>query len=177
MSVNDDLPFLAAKRCASSNARRRGDVPMLGSLPRLANDRQGFGRARVSQRGKGDRLVRYPSDGRRTARSAAWSNLRPRKGFSIGMETRSICLPRQFCSPIRSARPTRRIASDDGIYGFQFHLEVTPAMIVDWSIEEENCGDVRELSAPLDPWLNYARCREIASPVFGKWCDMLGARG
>jgi GMP synthase-like glutamine amidotransferase len=59
------------------------------------------------------------------------------------------------------------------IYGLQFHLEVTPAMIVDWSKEDEDCGDVLELSSPIDPWLNDARCREAAQRVFGQWCDML----
>jgi GMP synthase (glutamine-hydrolysing) len=59
------------------------------------------------------------------------------------------------------------------IYGLQFHLEVTPEMIADWTSEEENCGDVRSLEAPLDPWLNHARCRETALDLFGEWCDMV----
>ena len=51
-------------------------------------------------------------------------------------------------SDLRSGKP-----SDTGaVYGLQFHLEVTPRMIVDWCVQDENCGDVRELSAPPDPW-------------------------
>jgi GMP synthase-like glutamine amidotransferase len=83
-------------------------------------------------------------------------------------------LPEQavwLASSQRTARQAFRIGR--AIYGMQFHLEVTPEMIVDWSGENENCGDVGELSAPLDPRLNYARCRELAFSVFGKWCDML----
>jgi GMP synthase-like glutamine amidotransferase len=61
----------------------------------------------------------------------------------------------------------------DSVYGLQFHLEVTPDMIADWCTHEENCGDVRELSAPLDPYRNQARGTELADVVFGHWCDLL----
>jgi GMP synthase-like glutamine amidotransferase len=59
------------------------------------------------------------------------------------------------------------------LYGIQFHLEVTPQMIVDWCQREENCGDMRELSAPPDPQFNRVRLNEIARLVFGRWCDLL----
>jgi GMP synthase-like glutamine amidotransferase len=58
-------------------------------------------------------------------------------------------------------------------YGLQFHLEVTPGMIVDWCVQDENCGDVRELSAPPDPQYNRMRLNEIARLVFGQWCELL----
>ncbi|SPE36551.1 Glutamine amidotransferase class-I [Candidatus Sulfopaludibacter sp. SbA6] len=61
----------------------------------------------------------------------------------------------------------------DTVYGLQFHLEVTPAMIADWCTQDENCGDVRELDAPLDPGLHSARLTELSSLVFGHWCDLL----
>jgi GMP synthase (glutamine-hydrolysing) len=59
------------------------------------------------------------------------------------------------------------------IYGMQFHLEVTPAMIADWQVQDENCGDVRELSAPLDPSAHGARQEELSKVVFGRWCGLL----
>ena len=59
------------------------------------------------------------------------------------------------------------------IYGIQFHLEVTPEMIADWQRQDANCGDVRELAAPLDPHANSARLRELSKLVFGRWCDLL----
>ena len=62
----------------------------------------------------------------------------------------------------------------DNVYGLQFHLEVTPAMIADWCAQDANCGDVRELDAPLDPHRNSARLRELAGQVFGRWCALLG---
>jgi GMP synthase (glutamine-hydrolysing) len=59
------------------------------------------------------------------------------------------------------------------LYGLQFHLEVTPQMIVNWCMEDENCGDMRELNAPPDPQFNRMRLNEIARLVFGQWCDLL----
>ncbi len=56
-----------------------------------------------------------------------------------------------------------------GIYGLQFHLEVTPEMIADWLQQDANCGDVREITTPVDPQANAARLRELASQVFGQW--------
>jgi GMP synthase-like glutamine amidotransferase len=61
----------------------------------------------------------------------------------------------------------------DTVYGLQFHLEVTPAMIADWCLQDENCGDVRELDAPLDPEFHSGRLIELSSLVFGNWCDLL----
>jgi GMP synthase-like glutamine amidotransferase len=61
----------------------------------------------------------------------------------------------------------------DNIYGLQFHLEVTPAMIADWQVQDENCGDVRELAAPLDPHTNSLRLKELSDLVFDRWCALL----
>jgi GMP synthase (glutamine-hydrolysing) len=59
------------------------------------------------------------------------------------------------------------------VYGLQFHLEVTPAMIEDWCAQDANCGDVRELDAPIDARRNAARLAALSSTVFGRWCDLL----
>jgi hypothetical protein len=59
------------------------------------------------------------------------------------------------------------------VYGLQFHLEVTPAMIADWCDQDENCGDVRELDGPLDPWRNSERLVVLSQIVFGRWCDLV----
>ena len=58
-------------------------------------------------------------------------------------------------------------------YGLQFHLEVTPKMITEWCAAHFNCGDLRELAAPLDPLYNAARLRELGSLIFGRWTRML----
>jgi GMP synthase (glutamine-hydrolysing) len=59
------------------------------------------------------------------------------------------------------------------IYGVQFHLEVTPQMIVNWCEQDQNCGDVRELSALPDPWVNRQRLDCVSQLVFGRWCDLI----
>lgn len=37
------------------------------------------------------------------------------------------------------------------VYGIQFHPEITPEMIADWSAQPANCGDVDTLEGPIDP--------------------------
>jgi GMP synthase (glutamine-hydrolysing) len=60
----------------------------------------------------------------------------------------------------------------DRVYGMQFHLEVTPEMIADWTQQDQNCGDVRELTSPLDPYYNAERMAELSRRVFGAWSDL-----
>lgn len=63
------------------------------------------------------------------------------------------------------------------IYGLQFHLEVTPEIIADWCQQDANCGDVRELAAPVDPYRNASRLAQLSREVFGRWCDLLSGGG
>jgi len=60
-----------------------------------------------------------------------------------------------------------------GVYGLQFHLEVTPEMISEWCVQDENCGDVRELTSPIDPYRNQVRQSTLSDRVFGAWCRLL----
>ena len=62
------------------------------------------------------------------------------------------------------------------VYGLQFHLEVTPEMIADWCLQDENCGDVREPEAAINPSFNAARMAALSAQVFGKWCELLQGR-
>ena len=59
------------------------------------------------------------------------------------------------------------------VYALQFHLEVTPAMIADWCAQDANCGDVRELEAPIDPHHNASRLEDLSRLVFGRWAALL----
>ncbi|MCU1233215.1 MAG: glutamine amidotransferase class-I [Candidatus Solibacter sp.] len=61
------------------------------------------------------------------------------------------------------------------IYGMQFHMEVTPEMISDWCVQDENCGDLRELTAPINPSANAARLAVLVELVFGRWVSLLPA--
>ncbi len=58
-------------------------------------------------------------------------------------------------------------------YGLQFHLEVTPDMIVQWCHEDEACGGARDASVPIDPHAHAARAKEMAETVFGRWCSLV----
>jgi GMP synthase-like glutamine amidotransferase len=59
------------------------------------------------------------------------------------------------------------------VYALQFHLEVTPEMIADWCVQDENGGDVRELEAVIDPSFNAPRLAALSAQVFGRWGEML----
>jgi GMP synthase-like glutamine amidotransferase len=54
-------------------------------------------------------------------------------------------------------------------YGIQFHPEITPEMIVDWSTQPSNCGDATSLEAPLDP--NAADTYPLARRILEGWLD------
>jgi GMP synthase (glutamine-hydrolysing) len=61
----------------------------------------------------------------------------------------------------------------DRIYGLQFHLEATPAIIRQWCLEDAACGDAREATEPIDANAHGARAKELARLVFGRWCDLV----
>jgi GMP synthase (glutamine-hydrolysing) len=53
------------------------------------------------------------------------------------------------------------------VYGIQFHPEITPEMIVDWSAQSVNCGDTDTLDAPLDP--NATDSSPLARQILEGW--------
>jgi GMP synthase-like glutamine amidotransferase len=61
----------------------------------------------------------------------------------------------------------------DRIYGLQFHLEVTPDMIVDWCQGNEASACARDARQPIDPHAHAARAREMAETIFGRWCSLV----
>jgi GMP synthase (glutamine-hydrolysing) len=61
----------------------------------------------------------------------------------------------------------------DSAYGLQFHLEVTPAMISDWCRQDANCGDVREVTEPIDAAAHQESQAELAATVFGRWAALV----
>ncbi len=62
------------------------------------------------------------------------------------------------------------------LYGFQFHLEVTPDMIADWCAQDVNCGDIRELTEPVDAFLHSGRLAGLSQSVFGRWATLISER-
>lgn len=59
----------------------------------------------------------------------------------------------------------------DRIYGLQFHLEVTPGMIVEWCREDEACAAA--VHPPIDPHAHAACARKLAETIFGRWCRLV----
>jgi GMP synthase (glutamine-hydrolysing) len=56
------------------------------------------------------------------------------------------------------------------VYGVQFHPEIEPAMIIDWSEQPANCGDVAEFPKPLDP--NAYDSATLARTVLDGWLSL-----
>jgi GMP synthase (glutamine-hydrolysing) len=57
----------------------------------------------------------------------------------------------------------------DTVYGIQFHPEITPEMIVDWSAQSVNCADSATLDAPLDPYA--ADSSPLARQILEGWLN------
>ena len=60
------------------------------------------------------------------------------------------------------------------VYGVQFHPEITPEMIVDWSAQPANCGDVEALPAPIDP--HAVDSEKLARTILDGWLSVAGIR-
>jgi len=56
---------------------------------------------------------------------------------------------------------------NNAVYGIQFHPEITPEMIVDWSSQPVNCPDADTLEAPLDP--NAVDSGPLARQILEGW--------
>lgn len=65
----------------------------------------------------------------------------------------------------------------DKTYGIQFHPEITPEMIVDWSAQSVNCADTDTLDAPLNP--HAADSSPLAWQILEGWLNTFpfGIRG
>ncbi len=173
MSVNDDAPYLAQELRLAERAAAAG-TPMLGVClgSQLIAKALGARVYRNAEKEIGWFDVSLTETGRRDPLLSA---LEPTESlFHWHGETFDLPSGAELLA-YSDRTPHQAYRAGDSIYGLQFHLEITPEMIVDWNLQDDNCGDVRELSSPLDPWRNHARCREAAQAVFGKWCDMLSS--
>lgn len=171
MSANDSLPFLDRERDLIHEAIRRGQ-PLLGIC---------LG-SQLIARVLGAAVLRNP------AKEIGWFDLDftaaasddtlfggiggPENVFHWHGETWQLPPGAELLASSQLC-PNQAFRSGRNIYGLQFHLEVTPEMIADWQLQDENCGDIRELPAPLDPNVNSARLEELSDLVFGRWCGLL----
>jgi GMP synthase (glutamine-hydrolysing) len=60
----------------------------------------------------------------------------------------------------------------ESVYGLQFHPEITPEMILDWSAQPANCADVERLDGPIDPYA--ADPGPLAERIFDRWLALTG---
>jgi len=170
MSANDPLPYLNAEMRAIERAVAAG-TPVLGVC---------LG-AQLIAKALGARVFRNAT------REIGWFDIHLAKGAANDPVFNGLQSPEAvfhwhsdtFDLPdgaelLAQSERTERQAFRYGrtVYGMQFHLEVTPQMIVNWCKQDENCGDMRELSAPPDPEFNRIRLNHIARMVFGQWCDL-----
>ena len=57
------------------------------------------------------------------------------------------------------------------VYAVQFHPEIEPEMIVDWSAQPANCGDVENLATPVDP--HAFDSAALAQTVLDGWLSLI----
>lgn len=170
MSANDDLPYLQQEMEWISQAAAR-DQPVLGIC---------LG-AQLMARSLGARVYRNPEKEigwfdlhftQAAARDALFAGVPKATVFHWHGETFDLPQGAEWlASSVRCRHQAFRFGKKQ--YGLQFHLEVTPGMISDWCLQEENCGDVRNLDRPLDPHRHSAELADLSNLVFGHWCDLL----
>jgi GMP synthase-like glutamine amidotransferase len=171
MSVNDDLPYIRQELRLIEEAVTRGK-PVLGVC---------LG-AQLVAKALGGRV--YPNVAKeigwfpvyfsqRASADALFSGIAgPETIFHWHGETFDLPPGAELLASSDACRHQAfRVASN--VYGLQFHLEVTPAMIDDWQQQDANCGDMREIAEPIDPSLNAARLQDLSDQVFGRWCRLV----
>ena len=171
MSANDDLPFIREELALIERAARAG-TPLLGICLGAQLIAKALG-AKV-YRNPVKEIGWYPVFWNEAAGSdALLAGLSgPETVFHWHGETFDLPAGATWLARSEACRhQAYRVGSN--VYGFQFHLEVTPEMIADWTAQDLNCGDVRELEAPPDPYANAERLRELSGLVFGRWADLV----
>ena len=171
MSVNDPLPYLARERALIARAAERSQ-PMLGIClgSQLIARSLGAAVRRNPRKEIGWFDIHFT---RSAVEDALFRGIPgPETVFHWHGETWELPPGAELLAS-SEACANQAFRAGRGIYGLQFHLEVTPAMIADWQAQDENCGDVCELSAPLDPYAHSSRQRELSAQVFGRWLSLL----
>ena len=174
MSVNDPLPYLAWEMQAIREAAGRGQ-PVLGIC---------LG-SQLIAKAMGAQVYRNPE------KEIGWFDIRltdaaaedavlggmPASAPVFHWHGETFDLPHGACLLASSERcRNQAFRLGETMYGLQFHLEVTPAMIADWCGQDANSNDVKELNGPVDAERNAAGMERMSTSVFGRWCDLLQRR-
>jgi GMP synthase (glutamine-hydrolysing) len=171
MSVNDDLPFIHRELAIIAEAAARRQ-PVLGICLGAQLIAKALG-ARVGpnpQKEIGWYPIHFTEAAAQNALLAGIDS--PQEVFHWHGET--FDLP-EGAVLLASSAACRNQAFHvrNLLYGFQFHLEVTPEMIADWCTQDANCGDVRELTGSIDAHRNSEAIRGLSRRIFGRWGDLV----
>jgi len=174
MSVNDELEFVARELDIIRQAAARG-IAMLGVCLGAQLIAKAFG-ARVypnpvkeigwfpvrwTEEASGDALFRGLPD---PAVVFHWH------GETFDLPSGSVRLG------YSAACRNQAFRLGGNIYGLQFHLEVTPAMIAGWLEEDQNQADLRELTSPVDPFQHAEELAKMGGTVFARWGTLASGR-
>jgi GMP synthase-like glutamine amidotransferase len=171
MSVNDDLPYLRREEEYIRQAIGRG-VPVLGVClgSQLIAHALGAEVRRNAVKEIGWFEVELTEAGRNDPVFEAFRSIEP--VFHWHGETFDLPPGAELLASSERCR-NQAFRLGAAVYGMQFHLEITPAMIADWCVEDENCGDIRELGATPDPYAHAPRMEQLAAAAFGRWADIV----
>jgi GMP synthase (glutamine-hydrolysing) len=171
MSANDPLPFLGREVQLVTQALERGQ-PLLGICLGSQLIARALGAA--VRRNQTKEIGWFPV--RFTAAAAAdplFASLSgPETIFHWHSDTWDLP-PDAALLASSDACVNQAFRARGNVYGLQFHLEVTPEMIADWMIQNENCGDVCELTQRVDPQHNSLRLHDLSTTVYGHWADLV----
>jgi GMP synthase-like glutamine amidotransferase len=167
MSANDELPYLRVELKLIEQAAAR-KLPILGICLGAQLIAKALG-AKVypnAEKEIGWRAVQWTEA---AANDPLFSGFRdPETVFHWHGDTFDLPANAEWLAWSSACR-NQAFRAGSNIYGLQFHAEVTPEMIADWLEEDLNCGDVRELTEPVDPFDHAAGQRELADVVFTRW--------
>jgi GMP synthase-like glutamine amidotransferase len=173
MSVNDDLPYLRREMELIRDAATRR-LPVLGICLGAQLIAKAFGAAVYPnpQKEIGWFNLHFTDA---AARDPLFSGLSRETVFHWHGETFDLPPGAELLASSDLCR--NQAFRRANIYGLQFHLEVTPAMIAEWCAQDENCGDVRELTSPIDPVAHSERLAALAKGVFERWWALAAVKG
>ena len=173
MSVNDPLPYLRREESYIRDAIGRG-TPVLGVC--LGSQLIAHALGAAVRRNPVKEIGWFDLDfTAAAARDPLFAGLSRETVFHWHGETFDLPPGAELLASSQRCR-NQAFCIGDAVYGMQFHLEVTPEMVADWCRQDANCGDIRELDAPIDPLAHEPRLACLADAVFGRWWDNVCAR-
>jgi len=173
MSVNDPLPYLRREETFIRDAMERG-TPVLGVC--LGSQLIAHALGATVRRNPVKEIGWFELEFTAAAgRDPLFAGLTRETVFHWHGETFDLPPGAELlASSLRCRNQAFRIGG--AVYGMQFHLEVTPEMVADWCRQDANCGNLRELKAPIDPTAHESHLARLADAVFGQWWDNVCAR-